>query len=108
MRVGRIESIGIVLGPTVVQEKTFLPKFVAATQGVVQLINQPGLYCSRLRRNRVDDARKTPQYKSRMEIIGPRLIVIAAISPGTVRALMLTNKARRAHRPFAQTHFTSQ
>src|SRR5882672_6164324 len=37
MHVSRIESIGIVLRPTVIQEKAFLPEFVATTQSVIQL-----------------------------------------------------------------------
>ena len=47
VRIGGIKTIGIVLGPTVVQEEPFLPKLVTTPQGVIQLIDQPGRYRSR-------------------------------------------------------------
>ena len=38
MYVSGVELVGIVLGPTVIQKKTFTPEFITATQAVIQCI----------------------------------------------------------------------
>src|SRR5258708_10768414 len=100
MRIGRIETIRIVLGPSVAQEKTFSPKLIPACYRRAKLCagGSAGFH----------DARQAGQDKCRVKIVGPRLIIIRAVSPRTVLPLAPHDITGRTFRPLAKARLTAQ
>src|SRR5205807_4011317 len=93
VNIGGIKMIGKILGPTVDQEKSFSPEFIAMTDSIVELI-----VCTC-----VDDAREAGQNVRGVKIVRPRLMRVGAIRPRAILLLPAHDVKRRAVGPIDQT-----